>query len=117
ALEVVELAVDDGVQRAVLVGERLVAGVKIDDAEPRVAEADAPPRRQPLLLAIGPAVMEDPGGGQRRLLGGWVAARERRHGSAHAPRVEPGSMPGARLRRWRGREAARRPARFAPRWR
>ena len=39
--EVVDLAVEDDPDRAVLVAERLIAGRQIDDAEPPVAEADA----------------------------------------------------------------------------
>ena len=39
--EVVDLAVEDDPDRAVLVAERLIAGREVDDAQPAVAEADA----------------------------------------------------------------------------
>ena len=44
--EVVDLAVEDDLHRAVLVGDRLVAGLEVDDREPAEAEADARRRRR-----------------------------------------------------------------------
>ena len=38
-LEVVEFAVDDDVERLVFVGNRLIAGGQVDDAQQRVSEA------------------------------------------------------------------------------
>jgi hypothetical protein len=40
-LEVIKLAVDDDMNFLVLVGDRLIAGCEINNAQPRVAETDA----------------------------------------------------------------------------
>jgi hypothetical protein len=75
ALEVVELAVDDDVDPLVLVRDRLVAGPEVDDREPRMPEAHAAIRRDPLPVPVGPAVIERARGaaqgvrGNRRLPG------------------------------------------------
>src|SRR5690349_18755882 len=58
----VELAVDDDVDRAVFIGDRLIARSQIDDAEPRMAERHAAVVRTPVTLPIGPAMMQAPGG-------------------------------------------------------
>ena len=71
ALVVVELAVDDDVQALVLAGDRLIAGVQVDDAEPRVPEADSPVRRDPLPAAVRSAMMQP------------------RRGPLERPRVDP----------------------------
>ena len=44
--EVVDLAVEDDPDRAVLVGERLIAGREIDDAQAAMPEADPGARRR-----------------------------------------------------------------------
>jgi len=54
---------------AVLVGDRLVAGHQVDDAEPRVAESDAPVFGDPLPLAVGAAVVQAGGRSCQRLAG------------------------------------------------
>jgi len=54
-LEVVDLAVEDHDDRAVLVVERLLAGGEVDDREAPVAEADARLDVQP--AAVGTAVV------------------------------------------------------------
>ena len=54
---VVDLAVEDGDDRAVLVEDRLVAAGEIDDAQTARAERDAVVRE--VALAVGPA-MDDP---------------------------------------------------------
>jgi hypothetical protein len=55
-LEIVDLAVEDDADRAVLVEQRLVAGREIDDRKPPVAEAQ--PRRIMKAGAVGAAVSE-----------------------------------------------------------
>lgn len=54
----VKLAIDDDVRAVVFAGDGLVAGGEIDDAQARVAEADAVIAAYPLPLAIGPTVMQ-----------------------------------------------------------
>ncbi len=63
-LEVVELAVDDDVERFVFVGDRLIAGGQVDDAQPRVPEAGAPVRGRPRRLVVRAAMHETPRGGK-----------------------------------------------------
>ena len=63
-LEVVELAVDDDVERLVFVGDRLIAGGQVDDAEPRVSEARTPVGRRPSRLVVRAAMHEPPRGGE-----------------------------------------------------
>ncbi len=63
-LEVVELAVDDDVERLVFVGDRLIAGGQVDDAQPRVSEARAPVRGRPGRLVVRAAMHETPRGGK-----------------------------------------------------
>lgn len=77
-LEVIELAVDHRVHRAVLTGERLIAGGEIDDAEPRVAEPDPPRRTDPLLAAVGAAVMKGLGRSAQRCFGDAMVLRDER---------------------------------------
>jgi hypothetical protein len=67
ALEVVEFAVHDDVDRPIFVGDRLVAGGEIDDREPGVAECGATVGRHPVLPAVGAAVVERRRSGQHRL--------------------------------------------------
>src|SRR5207245_2637195 len=62
SLEVVELAVDGDPPRAVLAGDRLVAGGQVDDAEPGVPEPGPAAVGDPDPLAVGAAVGEPPGG-------------------------------------------------------
>jgi hypothetical protein len=38
----------------ILAGDRLIAGLEIDDAKPRMTKADAAVRRDPMALASGP---------------------------------------------------------------
>ncbi len=57
-LEVVELAVGDETQRVILGGNRLIAGREIDDAQPRMAQADAAVPRHPHVLRVRPAVAQ-----------------------------------------------------------
>ena len=61
-LEIVELAVDDDPRALVFAGDRLIAGRQVDDAQPRMAEGDAPIGGDPVALAVGPAMVEAPGG-------------------------------------------------------
>ena len=58
AFVIVELAIDDDPGGLVLVRDRLIAGLKIDDAEARVSEAGLPMRRDPGSLAVRSTVME-----------------------------------------------------------
>ena len=57
-LEVVELTVGDDAQPFVLVGDRLIAGFEIDDAQARVAEPGAAVRRRPDVLRVRPAMAQ-----------------------------------------------------------
>src|SRR6185436_11995071 len=56
-LEVVDLAVEDDRDAAVLVVDRLMSGRDVDDAQPPHAEAD--PRLHERSLIVGPAVAYD----------------------------------------------------------
>ena len=58
ALVVVELAVDDDVQAFVFVGDRLIAGCQVDNAQPRMPQRDAAVRRDPMPLAVRPAMVQ-----------------------------------------------------------
>ena len=82
-LVVVELAVDDDVECLVLVRDRLVAGRQVDDAETRVPEADALMRRDPLLLAVGPAMVKRVCGTRENVGRDRTGARENGDDSAH----------------------------------
>src|SRR5690606_32218496 len=56
-LEVVDLAVEDDADGAVVAVHRLVAGREVDDGEPAVPEADA--RAEMKAVAVGAAMGED----------------------------------------------------------
>jgi hypothetical protein len=58
ALEVVKLAVDDGMNPFVLVRDRLIAGREVDDAEPRMPKTNALIGGQPNALAVRTAVVQ-----------------------------------------------------------
>ena len=58
ALEVIEFAIDNDMKPFVLVRDRLIAGRKVNDAQPRVTETNALIGRQPGALAVRPAVAE-----------------------------------------------------------
>src|SRR6185312_10967655 len=83
ALVVVELAVDDDVGAVVLGGDGLVAGDEVDDAEASMSEGDAPIRRDPVVLAVGTAVVETPGGPLNGGQGDRLATGEECDDSAH----------------------------------
>ena len=56
---VVDLAVEDELDRAVLVGHRLVrGGAEVDDAQPAEAEPGAPVGRHERSRVVGPAVRD-----------------------------------------------------------
>ncbi len=84
ALEVVELAVDDDVERLVLVGDRLIAGGQVDDAQPRVPEARAPVRGRPRRLVVRAAMNETPRGGENAIRRNTTPTGYRRDDTAHA---------------------------------
>ena len=58
ALKVIELAVDNDMKLFVLVRDRLIAGRKVNDAQPRMTETDALIRRQPGALAVWTTVVK-----------------------------------------------------------
>src|SRR5262245_46711422 len=87
ALVVVELTVDDDVQALVLVCDRLIAGVQIDDAEPRMPEADAAMRGDPVPAAVRPAMIEALGGSLQRPRVDRIAAGQERDDATHCARV------------------------------
>ena len=84
ALEVVELAVDDDLQRLVLAGDRLIAGRQVDDAEPGMAQPDPTIVGEPRPLSVRSAVGES----ERRSLQGVgrnrLPRRIHRHDPTHA---------------------------------
>src|SRR5262245_4012779 len=86
ALVVVELAVDHDVQALVLAGDRLIAGVQIDDAQPRVPETDTAMRGDPLPVPIRPAMVEAPRRAFQPLRVDRFAAGHERDDSAHCAR-------------------------------
>ncbi len=86
ALEVVELAVDDDVQRLILASDRLGACRQVDDAEPGVAQPDPLILAEPCPLSVRAAVGESAcrslqGVGRNRL-----PRRIHRDDTAHAAR-------------------------------
>ena len=83
ALVVVELAVDDDVQPLVLVGDRLVAGRQVDDAQPGMPQADASMGGDPLPLPVRPAVVEPFGRAAEQLGRDRLAIGVHRHDAAH----------------------------------
>jgi hypothetical protein len=83
ALEVVELAVDDDVDRAVFIRDWLVAGREVDDRQSRVAECGASIIRHPVLLAIGAAMVKLRHAGEHRVAVDWRMAGEDGGNSAH----------------------------------
>src|ERR1700730_15067304 len=90
-LEVVELAVDDQPEPAVFVGDRLIPGLKIDDAESRVAESGTPLRRNPDALCIRTAVAETPRGTTQCLVGETASFRDRRDDATHVTSPRDGT--------------------------
>src|SRR5262249_50787584 len=58
ALVVVELAIDHDVQALVLIGDRLITGDQVNDAEARVPEPDAAMWRDPLPLPVRSAMVQ-----------------------------------------------------------
>src|SRR5262249_20263290 len=84
ALVVVEFAVDDDVEPLVLVGDRLIARVQVDDAEPRVSEADVPVRCDPEPASVRPAMVEPPRGAFQHLRVDGIAAGPECDDAAHA---------------------------------
>src|SRR5262249_49333367 len=87
ALVVVELAVDDDVEALVLVRDRLIAGMQVDDAEPRMPEADAAMRGDPLPAAVRPAMIEALRRPFQRLRVDRTAAGKERDDAAHCALV------------------------------
>ena len=73
-LEVIELAVVHDHQRAVLVGDRLVARREVDDGEAGMAEPKTSVGGDPVPASIGAAMMERRGAGVHHLIadvGSW----------------------------------------------
>ena len=83
-LEVVELAVDDDVERLVFVGDRLIAGGQVDDAQPRVSEARTPVRGGPGCLVVRAPMNEAPRGGENAVRRDATPTGYRRDDTAHA---------------------------------
>src|SRR3974390_1501356 len=64
--KIVKLPVGNDVDTCILVGDRLIAGGEIDNAQARVAKGDTPICRNPGTVAIGATMMESSrGAGQR----------------------------------------------------
>jgi hypothetical protein len=61
ALKVVELAVDDDLERLILAGDRLIAGRQVDDAELGMAQPDPTILGEPRPLSVRPPVGESEG--------------------------------------------------------
>src|SRR5262249_30869148 len=83
AFIIVELAIDDDPGALVFVGDGLIAGHQIDDAEPRMAEADAPMWRDPGALPVGTAMMEAGDAALERSRRNGSVLRENRDNAAH----------------------------------
>ena len=84
-LEVVELAVGDESQRARFVGDRLIAGLEVDDAQACVAEAGTPVGRDPDVLGVRSPMPQPADGPAHVLRPDHGVLRDRCHDSAHAP--------------------------------
>src|SRR4029450_10315265 len=86
-LVVVELSVDDDVQALVLVGDRLIASMQVDDAEARMPETDTAMRRDPVSTPVRPAMVESPRRSFQRLrIDRITMGGEQRHDAAHSER-------------------------------
>jgi len=83
ALEVVELPVDDDLQAPVLAGNRLVPGRQVDDAQPRVAQADAMVGVHPGALTIRAPVGQPLGGAMQLFRADRTRRRKHSHDAAH----------------------------------
>src|SRR4029450_5624339 len=84
-LVVVELSVDDDVQALVLVGDRLIASMQVDDAEARMPETDTAMRRDPVSTPVRPAMVESPRRSFQRLrIDRITMGGEQRHDAAHS---------------------------------
>jgi hypothetical protein len=67
AFKVIKLAVDNDMNPLVLVGDRLIAGREVNDAQPRVTETGTVIGGQPDTLAVRAAMMEGFRGALQRL--------------------------------------------------
>src|SRR5262249_47549052 len=98
AFVVVELPVDHDVHVPVLVRDRLIAGLEVDDAQPCVPQSHVAVGRHPVSLPVGSAVMECPG----RCEEGWrldrTRARENGYDAAHGSE-DPAGRRGESVRR------------------
>ena len=82
-LEVVELAIDDDPRALVFAGDRLIAGRKVDDAQPRMTKSDSFICGQPLTVPVGPAMVKAPCGAFDRCRRNRVPSGEDRCDATH----------------------------------
>src|SRR6185312_584697 len=79
----VEFAVDDDPRLLVFAGDWLIAGCKVNDAEPRVTERDPAIRRNPVALTVGAAMIQALRGLLHHVCGNRTTAREHCDNSTH----------------------------------
>jgi hypothetical protein len=79
----VEFSVHDDPSKFVLAGDGLIAGCEINDAQPRMPEGDALVGRNPMTLAIRPAMIQTLGGPLHNSRRDRITTREESDNSAH----------------------------------
>jgi len=79
----VELAIDDDPDFVVFACNWLIAGLEVDDAEPRMTKGNSTIRADPMALTVRPAVMEALGGTLNEVCRDWITTREKRDDPAH----------------------------------
>src|SRR5215469_18246243 len=87
----VELAIDDDPGAFVLACDWLIAGFKVDDAEPRMTQGNSAIWADPMALTVRPAVTEALGGPLNEVCRDWITTRENRDDPAHCcpPHLNP----------------------------
>src|SRR5262245_29891877 len=83
-LVAVEFPVNDDVGQAILAGNRLGSGRKVDDAKTRMAKGDRSVRRYPVVFSIRAAVMEAVGRAPQSCLDNGATMREKSNYSTHS---------------------------------
>src|SRR5215472_9793022 len=79
----VELAIDDDPDFVVFACNWLIAGLEVDDAEPRMTKGNSTIRADPMALTVRPAVMEALGGTLNEVCRDWITTREKRDDPAY----------------------------------
>src|SRR5881396_4135560 len=90
-LVTVELTIHDDPKRFVFVGDWLISGRQVDDAQPRVSQTDSTVGCDPVALSVRAAMMETPGRPLQRLGSNRAMLRKHGNNSAHLSVPSPRS--------------------------